>query len=88
MVLAVLFIVGGIFRVIGASTIQFPRWGWTVFAGAISAVLGISLLAYWPAASTYFVGMAIGIDLVFDVVALFGFAGAIHSLPVSQTRTA
>jgi uncharacterized membrane protein HdeD (DUF308 family) len=43
MVLAVLFIVGGIFRVIGASSIQFPRWGWTAFAGVVSAVLGISL---------------------------------------------
>jgi len=88
MVLAVLFIVGGIFRVIGASSIQFPRWGWTAFAGVVSAVLGISLLIAWPAASTYFVGMAIGIDLVLDGGALLGFAAAIHSLPVAQTRTA
>jgi len=88
MVLAVLFIVGGIFRVIGASSIQFPRWGWTAFAGVVSAVLGISLLTAWPTASTYFVGMAIGIDLVLDGGALLGFAAAIHSLPVAQTRTA
>ena len=88
MVLAVLFIVGGIFRVIGASSIQFPRWGWTAFAGVVSAVLGISLFTAWPTASTYFVGMAIGIDLLLDGGALLGFAAAIHSLPVAQTRTA
>ena len=88
MVLAALFIVGGIFRVIGASSIQFPRWGWTAFAGVVSAVLGIYLLVTWPAASTYFVGLAIGIDLVLDGSALLGFAAAIHSLPVQQTRTA
>jgi uncharacterized membrane protein HdeD (DUF308 family) len=29
MVLAALFIVGGLFRVAAASAIQFPRWGWT-----------------------------------------------------------
>jgi len=29
----------------------------------------------------YFVGLAIGIDLVFGSAALLGFAGAIHSLP-------
>jgi len=88
MVLAVLFIVGGIFRVIGASSIQYPRWGLTAFAGVVSAVLGISLLMAWPTVSTYFVGFAIGIDLVLDGGALLGFASAIHSLPVQQTRTA
>jgi len=88
MVLAVLFIVGGLFRVAGASALQFPRWGWTAFSGAISTILGISLLVAWPTASTYFVGLAIGIDLVLDGAALLGFAAAIHSLPVPQTRTA
>jgi uncharacterized membrane protein HdeD (DUF308 family) len=88
MLLAVLFIVGGIFRVVGASAIQFPRWGWTVFSGVVSAVLGVSLLIAWPTASTYFVGLAIGIDLVLDGAALLGFAAAIHSLPITETRTA
>lgn len=88
MVLAVLFIVGGIFRVIGASTIQYPRWGWTVFSGVVSAALGISLLIAWPTASAYFVGLAVGIDLVLDGSALLGFAAAVHSLPVTQTRAA
>lgn len=81
LVLASLFIVGGLFRMAGASAIQFPRWGWTVFSGLVSVILGISLLISWPAASVYFIGMAIGIDLVFDGVALVGFARAIRSLP-------
>ena len=81
MLLAALFIVGGLFRGVGASVIQFPRWGWTVFSGLVSVVLGIYLLVSWPAASTYFIGLAIGIDLIFDGSALVGFAGAIHSLP-------
>ena len=33
MVLASLFIVGGLFRAAGASVIKFPRWGWTAIAG-------------------------------------------------------
>ena len=88
MLLASLFIVGGLFRGIGAGVIQFPRWGWTVFAGLVSVVLGVYLLATWPTASTYFIGLAIGIDLIFDGAALTGFAGAIQSLPKVQTRTA
>ena len=81
MVLAALFIVGGLFRGVGASVIQFPRWGWTVFSGVVSIILGVYLLASWPAATTYFIGLAVGIDLIFDGSALVGFAGAIHSLP-------
>ena len=88
MLLAALFIVGGLFRGIGASVIQFPRWGWTVFSGLVSFVLGVYLLTAWPTASTYFIGVVIGVDLIFDGAALVGFAGAIHSLPEVQHRAA
>jgi uncharacterized membrane protein HdeD (DUF308 family) len=88
MVLAALFIVGGLFRAATAGAIQFPRWGWTAFAGVVSVVLGAYLLTTWPAASTYFIGLAIGIDLIFDGAALVGFAGAIHSLPETEVRAA
>jgi uncharacterized membrane protein HdeD (DUF308 family) len=81
MLLAVLFIVGGLFRTAGASVIQFPWWGWTVFAGLVSVGLGVFLLATFPTASTFFVGIAIGVDLIFDGGALVAFGSAIHSLP-------
>jgi len=88
MVLAALFIVGGLFRGVGAGVLQFPRWGWTVFSGLVSVALGVYLLATWPTASTYFIGVVIGVDLIFDGAALTGFAGAIHSLPKVQSRMA
>jgi uncharacterized membrane protein HdeD (DUF308 family) len=84
MVLAVLFIVGGLFRAAGASFIKFPRWVWTVVSGLVSVVLGVYLLTTWPAASTYFIGLAIGLDLALDGGSLIGFAAAIHSLPRAQ----
>jgi uncharacterized membrane protein HdeD (DUF308 family) len=88
MLLAALFIVGGLFRGVGASVIQFPRWGWTVFSGLVSFALGVYLLATWPSASTYFIGIVIGVDLFFDGASLIGFANAIHSLPQVQQRRA
>jgi uncharacterized membrane protein HdeD (DUF308 family) len=87
MVLAALFIVGGLFRIFGASAIQYPRWGWTVFAGLVSVGLGVYLLANWSTTSTFFIGIAIGVDLVLDGASLLGFAGAIHSLPSATART-
>jgi len=86
MVLAVLFVVGGVFRMAAASIIQFPRWGWTAFAGAVSIILGIMLLSNWTAASTFFIGMAIGIDLILDGSSLVGFAGALHGLFKTEAR--
>jgi len=88
MLLAALFIVGGLFRGIGASVIQFSRWGWTVFSGLVSFALGVYLLSTWPSASTYFLGVVIGVDLIFDGSALAGFAGALHSLPQLVQRKA
>jgi uncharacterized membrane protein HdeD (DUF308 family) len=88
MLLAALFIVGGLFRAIGAGVIQFPRWGWTVFSGLVSFALGVYLLATWPSATPYFVGVVIGVDLIFDGAALVGFAGAISSLPKMQRKAA
>jgi uncharacterized membrane protein HdeD (DUF308 family) len=88
MLLAALFIVGGLFRGVAASVIQFPRWAWTAFSGLVSVALGIYLLTTWPTASTYFIGVVIGVDLIFDGAALVGFAVAIHSLPKLQSRAA
>ena len=81
LVLASFFIVGGMFRAIGSGMAKFPNWGWAVFSGLISVVLGVMLLGQWPVSSLWFVGFAIGVDLVFDGVALASFATAIHSSP-------
>jgi len=80
LVLASFFIVGGMFRAIGFGLAKFPRWVWAVFSGIVSVALGVMLLAQWPVVSVWFIGFAIGVDLVFDGVALIGFATMIHSL--------
>jgi len=81
LVLASFFIVCGLFRAIGSAMMQFPRWGWAVFAGLVSIVLGMMLLSQMPASSVWFIGFAIGVDLIFDGIAMLGFATAIHNLP-------
>ncbi len=81
MLLAAIFLVGGLFRAAAASVLCFPGRGWMMLSGLVSVALGMLLMVSWPAASTYFVGLAVGIDLIFDGGALVGFAAAIHSLP-------
>jgi len=89
LVLASFFIVGGMFRAVGSGMAKFPNWGWSVFSGLVSIGLGIMLLAQWPVVSVWFLGFAIGVDLIFDGVGITAFATAIHNLPGRQAfRTA
>jgi uncharacterized membrane protein HdeD (DUF308 family) len=81
LILASFFIVGGLFRAIAAGMVMFPRWGWAVFSGIVSVVLGIMLLGQMPASSVWFIGFAIGVDMIVDGASLVGFATAIHGLP-------
>ncbi len=63
--LGVFYILLGVFRVIYALSLQFPRWGWSLFNGIISLLLGILIMASWPASSLYIIGLFVGIDLLF-----------------------
>ena len=65
LVLAVLFMVGGVFRIVAAISLQFPNWGWTVVGGVISVGLGIALRASWPISGLQFVGICVALDLIF-----------------------
>lgn len=85
LVLASFFIVGGTFRAIGCAALSFPRWGWGALSGVISMALGIVLLEQLPASSTWFIGFAIGVDLIFDGVAVAAAGLALERVPTSRT---
>ena len=80
LILASFLIVGGLFRGIGAGMLKFPHWGWSVFSGIVSLGLGIMLLVQLPVSSVWFIGFAIGLDLIFDGASLIAFATSFHSL--------
>jgi len=75
------FIVGGLFRAIGSGMAKFPNWGWAVFSGIVSVVLGIMVIWQWPVTGIWFIGFAVGVDLIVDGVAVTSFASALHHSP-------
>ena len=81
LMLASFFIVGGVFRAVGSAVAKFPRWGWAVFSGVLTTVLGVMLLAQMPISGLWFIGFAIGVELISAGIAEIGFATAIHTLP-------
>jgi uncharacterized membrane protein HdeD (DUF308 family) len=40
-------------------------WIWVVVSGLITLLLGLIILAHWPVASLYILGLFLGIDLIF-----------------------
>ncbi len=65
LVLGIFYLIIGAFRIIFSSTARSPQWGWSLFNGFITFLLGILILASWPASSLFILGLFIGIDLVF-----------------------
>ena len=58
------FTVIGIFRIIAAAKLRFPLWGWAVFDGVVTALLGLALWISWPWSGLWFLGVALGVSLI------------------------
>lgn len=80
LVLSFYFIVAGVFRTIASMSLGFPGWGWSVASGLLSAALGVMLAVQYPSSSQWFIGFAVGIDLVLYGWALLMFAAAVKKL--------
>jgi uncharacterized membrane protein HdeD (DUF308 family) len=79
-ILATILLVAGIFRSIAAISMRFPNWGWALFSGIVTAVLGLVLMRNWQTASLWFLGFAIGIELIFHGISWMTFAAGLHRL--------
>ena len=64
-ILGLLFLGGGLFRALGAATLQYPRWGLSVASGIVSVVLGVCILLQWAEGDVFWViGLFVGIELI------------------------
>ena len=82
--IASLFIVGGLFRTVGASTMRFPSWGWTAFSGVVAVILGFMLIYQLPTASLWFIGFLVGIEFLFDGISLITLGTAVKRVPAGR----
>ncbi len=79
-VIGVLFLVGGIFRIAAGIAMRNPYAGWFVLHGAVSAILGLLILAEWPNSLVWVIGTLIAIDLLVDGMRLIAFGLAVRRL--------
>jgi uncharacterized membrane protein HdeD (DUF308 family) len=64
LLLAIMYIFIGIFRIIYSLSMRVPQWGWSFFSGILALLLGILILAKWPESSLFIIGLFVGIDLM------------------------
>lgn len=65
MVLAAFFVSGGIMDIIFALKVRPEEgWGWTLFSGVVSLVLGALIIAQWPLSGAWAIGVLVGIRVL------------------------
>jgi uncharacterized membrane protein HdeD (DUF308 family) len=78
--IGVLFLVRGLFQIVGSVALALPGWGWLAADGLITLVLGMLVLAEWPASGLWAIGLFIGIDLIFYGCTWIMLALGLHNL--------
>ncbi|MER6995513.1 DUF308 domain-containing protein [Streptomyces sp. NPDC000410] len=67
---ALLFLTGGVFRLVGSVVVRGPQFGWTLVQGAFGVLLGVLVLVNWPESSRYVLGVFFSLALLFDGLGL------------------
>ncbi|MFG3497470.1 HdeD family acid-resistance protein [Streptomyces sp. NPDC047928] len=67
---ALLFLTGGVFRLVGSVVVRGPQFGWTLLQGAFGILLGLLVLFDWPRSSLYVLGTFFSLALLFDGLGL------------------
>lgn len=81
LVLGAALVASGIMRIILAFNMkEGTPWIAVVFSGIVTFLLGVIILAHWPVASLYILGLFLGIDLVFAGVGWIGVGISLKGL--------
>jgi uncharacterized membrane protein HdeD (DUF308 family) len=66
LLIAMVLMAAGIFRLVVAVTTAIQHRAWLVFNGVTSVMLSLSILNSWPASGLWVIGLFIGIDVIVD----------------------
>lgn len=66
LMIAILLIVSGVFRIVIAISVRFPNRLWMLLHGAINLLLATAILQDWPLSGLWVIGIFIGIDMIFN----------------------
>lgn len=79
LMIAPLFMVSGIVRIMSAIILRSPQWGWQCFSGVLTAVLGMMIWAQWPVSGFWLVGTYVGIEIL-----MYGWSVSLFALALKR----
>ena len=80
MVMAMFFLVMGVYQLIVSMWTHLPGWGWQALSGVVTAILGVLVAAGWPLSGLWAIGLFVGIDLIFFGWAWIMLAIGLHKM--------
>jgi len=80
LVMSMFFLIGGLFQLIASLWAHLPGWGWHALSGVVASILGILVLAGWPATGFWVIGLFVGTSLVFSGWAWIALAIGLHKM--------
>jgi len=80
LMLGVILMAEGIYRTVASIAMQFPNWGWSLVSGIVTVALGFLLVRNWQTTSLWFLGLAVGIELILHGLSWIMFSLGVHSL--------
>jgi uncharacterized membrane protein HdeD (DUF308 family) len=86
LMLAALFLVVGLFRISAALVDQVPFWGWLLFNGVVTVLLGLAIWQQWPRSGLRVLGILVGVELIVNGVTWSVLAVGVRRRPEQLIR--
>jgi uncharacterized membrane protein HdeD (DUF308 family) len=86
LVIAMFLVFEGVFRIVAALAARYPHWGWVMFNGVISLILGVMIWRQWPYSGLWVIGLFVGIEMLLNGWSLVMLSLAGRKLP-EETST-
>src|SRR5262249_4989040 len=80
LLIGTILIAAGLYRSVASIVIKFPNWGWSFLSGVVAFVLGAFLLSGLQRTSLFFIGLAVGVDLILHGLSWMMFSTGVHRL--------
>ena len=88
-ILAIFFLLTGVLRLVAgiASRGKVPNSGWTIVNGVLSILIALLVIGNLPSSAAWAIGLLVGIQLLFDGIALIATALAGKQLAESGSNS-
>lgn len=81
--IAAFCIVVGIFRTVGALSLRYPFWGWSLLNGMVTLLLGLIIYRQFPESAIWLLGILVGLEMFFHGWTWIMMSLAIKKIPES-----